>query len=696
MATIGALTADLSVNSAAFVADVGKARRALSSGSAKMNRSLATMDRGFARVRRSVARNVRGLVSFRSALATVAGSAGLGLLVKKSLDVADAIGKTADKIGISTDALQEYRFAADLAGVAQETLEKSFTFFTKTVGEAGLETGELVTILAKYDQTLLDTITSSGSVEEKLQAIFRVLAKVEDAFIRNALAAKFFGRGGVEMINMVRDGAAALEAMRKQARDMGLVIEESLIRDAEEAKDKLSILATVTKTRVTTAIIQLAPEINQLATAFADAIPKIVAVTKGVAAFFGLIEKDPLPVFEERLSKVNREIAFLRDAPLEDIAAKFEKIFSKDPTLALNSGQIMEDLQTERTRLIEEIDRLRKERSQAAAPENQGRVTTTGPTPFSTSQMDSFKKALEDVRKKRLEHNEVVRNSTAALSLEVVQQAQLTAALGRSAEEYRALKAEIELENAATRLNIDLASQQGQAWAAAFRQAQEAAAGLAKASEERDKAIATIRAGVETVGDTLSSAVSDVLFYGKTWADVARGIGQSIIQSLVESLIKAGTQMAANFAISQTFGAAAAAAAVGEGAAVAAAWAPAAALASLATLGGNAVPAAAALTSTAALSQGLALIPREQGGPVTAGRGYLVGEAGPEAFFPKTGGTVVPNDAGGGGRGGAVNVNFTIIANDTRGFDDLLRARRGMIVNMVNRAVNEQGRPAIA
>ena len=43
-----------------------------------------------------------------------------------------------------------------------------------------------------------------------------------------------------------------------------------------------------------------------------------------------------------------------------------------------------------------------------------------------------------------------------------------------------------------------------------------------------------------------------------------------------------------------------------------------------------------------------------------------------------------------------VNVNFSIQANDTTGFDRLLNSRRGQIVNMINQAVNDRGRPSIA
>lgn len=48
-----------------------------------------------------------------------------------------------------------------------------------------------------------------------------------------------------------------------------------------------------------------------------------------------------------------------------------------------------------------------------------------------------------------------------------------------------------------------------------------------------------------------------------------------------------------------------------------------------------------------------------------------------------------------GGDSQPVNISFNIQANDARGFDELLMQRRGMIVSMVNKAVNNRGRRSL-
>ena len=90
---------------------------------------------------------------------------------------------------------------------------------------------------------------------------------------------------------------------------------------------------------------------------------------------------------------------------------------------------------------------------------------------------------------------------------------------------------------------------------------------------------------------------------------------------------------------------------------------------------------------------------RALGGQVRAGESYVVGERGPEILTMGTVGRITPNSALGQTAGGVVNktanVTFNIAANDTEGFDELLVNRRGLIINMINDAIEDQGRAAI-
>ena len=91
---------------------------------------------------------------------------------------------------------------------------------------------------------------------------------------------------------------------------------------------------------------------------------------------------------------------------------------------------------------------------------------------------------------------------------------------------------------------------------------------------------------------------------------------------------------------------------------------------------------------------------RALGGQVRAGESYVVGERGPEVLTMGSSGRITPNEKIGGTQSQAVNktanVTFNITANDTSGFDELIRSRRGQIIGIINEALNDQGKAALA
>ena len=81
------------------------------------------------------------------------------------------------------------------------------------------------------------------------------------------------------------------------------------------------------------------------------------------------------------------------------------------------------------------------------------------------------------------------------------------------------------------------------------------------------------------------------------------------------------------------------------------------------------------------------------GGARQQGTPFLVGENGPELFTPASAGTVTPNNQL--PSMGTNNINFTINAVDVSGIEELLNDNRATIVNLINSALNDQGKEAL-
>ena len=82
------------------------------------------------------------------------------------------------------------------------------------------------------------------------------------------------------------------------------------------------------------------------------------------------------------------------------------------------------------------------------------------------------------------------------------------------------------------------------------------------------------------------------------------------------------------------------------------------------------------------------------GGRPPVNRPSLVGERGAELFLPDTAGTIIPNEQL-PQMTGTTNINFTINTVDAQGVDELLTNRRSTIINVINDALNRQGKEAL-
>lgn len=264
-----------------------------------------------------------GMRTLGGALVGAAAVGGLATLIDRSISAADAIGKTADKLGVGIEALQELRFAAQLAGVQQQTLDMGLQRFTRRVAEAAKGTGEAKQALTDMGIALRDQHGNIRRSEDLLNDVAEAFKRTEDPAERLRLAFKLFDSEGVAMVNMLVGGADALEATRRHARDLGIVLEEDLVRNAEKARDQLDTLGKVVSANLTRAMLDLAPAIADISSGLADlaadaatAYEQIKLVLSGDFNFEGLSERSTRRIVEERrqeLQEIARELNEIGD-----------------------------------------------------------------------------------------------------------------------------------------------------------------------------------------------------------------------------------------------------------------------------------------------------------------------------------------------------------------------------------------------
>jgi len=186
----------------------------------------------------------------------------LSLAVKTFADFGDSIAKASDRTGVAIETLSEYAYAAGQSGANLEIFEGSLRKMQKFLvegakgGEASIET------LRRLGLTIQDL--NGLTPDQQFERIADRLAKIESPALRAALAMEVFGKTGTTLLPLIKDGAKGIQALREEARRLGLTISEDDARAAEVLGDRWADLGKIWKATKVSIGAALAPALTDL------------------------------------------------------------------------------------------------------------------------------------------------------------------------------------------------------------------------------------------------------------------------------------------------------------------------------------------------------------------------------------------------------------------------------------------------
>ncbi|KAB7624318.1 hypothetical protein [Alkalilimnicola sp. S0819] len=207
------------------------------SGFARLGRDVRRVGERFQVVRSEAGRLARR-IGIVGAAAGAAGAALFGM-TNHVARAGDNIAKTARKLGLGVEELQQYRYAAERSGVAQQTFDMALQRFTRRAAEAAAGTGEARDALRYLGIDLQDANGKMRPSGKLLQDVSDRMAEIEDPALRVRLAFKLFDSEGVNMVNMLGEGSAAMREMMAEKRRLGQLSEEGAER-SEDYTDAMS------------------------------------------------------------------------------------------------------------------------------------------------------------------------------------------------------------------------------------------------------------------------------------------------------------------------------------------------------------------------------------------------------------------------------------------------------------------------
>jgi hypothetical protein len=161
-----------------------------------------------------------------------------GGLINETSAAADAAAKMGQRMGISTEAVQEFQHAAGLSGTSVDALRVGFLKLNAGI-EATAKTGKgpAADALRALGISMGEPAVRGRDMEGVLGLIADRFAEMPNDARKTQLAMDLLGKGGAELIPMLNAGATGIEEMRKEARELGIVIDSETAASFESFND---------------------------------------------------------------------------------------------------------------------------------------------------------------------------------------------------------------------------------------------------------------------------------------------------------------------------------------------------------------------------------------------------------------------------------------------------------------------------
>lgn len=191
-------------------------------------------------------------------LATSALTIGLGVALYKAAvgagETADKIDKAAQSAGFTAEAFQEVAFALEQSSVSMDQTQKGLAAFNQRLGQAAQGTAGIADAYQRLGVDIRDTNGIIRSSEDVFEDVITRLGQYASAADKAALGAEIFGKDFAKVIiPALKDGAQGFNELRKQARDMGLILTGQTVQSLVDFKTEMGLV----KRQIETARIEI-------------------------------------------------------------------------------------------------------------------------------------------------------------------------------------------------------------------------------------------------------------------------------------------------------------------------------------------------------------------------------------------------------------------------------------------------------
>ncbi|WP_157138780.1 hypothetical protein [Asticcacaulis biprosthecium] len=194
-----------------------------------------------------------GPIASVAAIGVAAFVAALGE-ARKAMSFADEIHDSAERLYVTTDALQEYRYAVEAVGGEQKDADKALEDFGDTLSKARQGVQSAVEPFRKLGFTR-EQIKSFTSVEGALDAVRGKFGELSEA--QRAAVISQFGLKGMK--DLLSQSVDEQDRLIQKTHEMGLVMDSELIKRGNKLNDEFETLQKAIDVQLKSALVDLGP-----------------------------------------------------------------------------------------------------------------------------------------------------------------------------------------------------------------------------------------------------------------------------------------------------------------------------------------------------------------------------------------------------------------------------------------------------
>ena len=198
----------------------------------------ASASRSFDSLKRQAASLQTGIAAVGPTLAGVFALVG----AKGALDMLDTLDDLQEKTGISVEKLSELRFAGESVGTPLEALATGVQRLSKLMSSAAGGNKEAASTFKTLGVEVKSADGALRNSEDVLGDLADRFSSYEDGAAKAALAQGIFGKSGAEMIPLLNQGREGIAKLRTEAEQLGAIYGGDLAKQAADFNDNLTKL----------------------------------------------------------------------------------------------------------------------------------------------------------------------------------------------------------------------------------------------------------------------------------------------------------------------------------------------------------------------------------------------------------------------------------------------------------------------